>query len=153
MANKSYSYLVTRTRSYLRDFTGTIFREVDIGNYLNEGIDRVKQVIPELRGMEDIIDGQSVTLMPDYMQHMLSVYAAARCFAQDENEYKSGVMSNEFEAKLAELKEDIESGKIIIVDEEGNEVVVDEEYTIDYVEDVYYYDSYYDDDDIEDPVM
>ena len=91
--------------------------------------------------------------MPDYKQYLLAVYAAARCFAQDENEYKGGTMMNEFEAKLDELREDIESGKIVIKDESGNVVEVEEEWTIDYVEDVYYYDSYEDTDTETEPVM
>lgn len=154
MANKNYSYLLARTRSYLRDFSGSIFREVDIQAYLNEAIERVKEVVPELRGMtDDVTDGQDLTLMPDYKQYLLAVYAAARCFAQDENEYKGGTMMNEFEAKLDELREDIESGKIVITDENGDVVTVDEEWTIDYVEDVYYYESYEDEDDETEPVM
>jgi hypothetical protein len=125
--------LISRVRILTRDFSNSIFRENDIIDFINEGIDRFKQIIPQLRGLTYLtVAIQEPSLIPEQYQHLLSVYAASRCFSQDERHYQSTNLMNEFEVKLEELKSAIEAGDIIIVDSDGNTVVVDN--PIDYVE-------------------
>ena len=67
----------------------------------------------------------SPSLIPDQYQHLLAVYAASRCFAQDERNYQATTLMNEFEVKLEEFNSRIEDGRIIITDPTtGNPVTV-----------------------------
>lgn len=119
--------LVLRVRALTRDFTNSVFREIDIIDFLNEGIDRFKQVIPQFKNVPYLLSTTSEpTLIPEAYQHLLAVYAAARCFGQDERHYQATTLMNEFEIKLEELKGLIESGQIAIVDPTtGAEITVD----------------------------
>lgn len=129
--------LTRRVRSYTRDFTDSIFRDQDIYDFINEGINRAKQVIRELRGMKTLSTRtQKVTHLPPEYQEILALYAASRCFTQDERHYQASNLMNEFEFKLANLKEDIINGEIVILDGSGN--VVDSIYQEDYVRDNYF---------------
>ena len=47
--------LVNKVRVDARDFSNSIFREQDIILYINEAIDRVKQVIKECKPMVHLI--------------------------------------------------------------------------------------------------
>lgn len=115
--------IIQRVRSLTRDFTNTVFRENDIIDYINEGIDRFAQVIPELQGLEYLLTNtQEPSLIPRQYQHLLAVYATSRCFNQDERHYQATTYMNEFEVKLEELKQAIEAGSVVITDAEGNEV-------------------------------
>lgn len=130
--------LGARTRSMLRDFSGAVFRPSDVDAYINEGIDRFKQVIPEFEKMEYLPDGLSIPVMiPTAYQHLLSLYSASRCFGQDDRHYQSSTYMNEFETKLHELKAKIESGKVVIIDPDTNLPVV-MPYVEDYVRDNYF---------------
>lgn len=125
--------LILRVRSLTRDFSNLIFREADIIDFLDEGIDRFKQVIPELSGLTYLTATTSEpSLIPVSYQHLLAVYASARCFSQDERHYQATTLMNEFEIKLEELQGKIQSGEITIVDGTGTAVVVDIE--TDYVD-------------------
>lgn len=129
--------LIIRVRSYTRDFSNGTFREGDIVHYINEGIDRCKQVIPELRGMQPLLRNEHVlTLLPDMYEHLLAIYSAARCFEQDERHFQAGNLMNEFETKLYGLKVAIESGELDIIDPDGN--IVLSPYIEDNVRDVYF---------------
>lgn len=83
--------------------------------FLNEGIERFKQYIPEFSDMELLIlDEDEPILLPEPYQHLIALYAAARCFDQDERHYQATTHMNEFEVKLDELKTRIEIGEIKI---------------------------------------
>lgn len=124
--------LIQRVRAITRDLTNSIFREQDIRDFINEGVNRIQQRVPELRGMTSLIALQeNVKTLPKPYHHLLSVYATARCFAQDERHYQATTYMNEFEVKLEELKSDIEAGSVTIVDEEGKEITTDN--YVDYV--------------------
>lgn len=125
--------LIRRVRSLTRDFSNSIFREQDIIDFLNEGINRFKQLIPELRGINKLLaNQQEVNLIPEEYQHLLAVYATSRCFNQDERHYQATTYMNEFEIKLDELKESIMNGDITITDENGNSLEVGKG-SVDYV--------------------
>ena len=124
--------IIQRVRALTRDFSNSIFREQDIIDFINEGVDRMKQVIPELKSMEHLLaQQQEPTPLPPRYHHLLAVYSTARCFGQDERHYQSTTHMNEFEVKLDELKSAIENGEVIITDEDGNAITV--ESPIDYV--------------------
>lgn len=116
--------LIKRSRVYVRDLTNSFFREQDVTAYINEAIERVGQVIPELENMELLYSHQQeVTHMPRHYQHLLALYASARLCSQDERHYQAGVFMNEFETKLSSLADDILSGDIEIIDPETGEVI------------------------------
>lgn len=124
--------LSKRVRSYTRDLNNATFREEDILNYLNEGIERIIQVIPELSDMPYLEKGTDKPLyLPPSYHHLLALYSASRCFYQDERHYQAGNMMNEFEAKLDKLRMSINNGEIKLVDAEG--VVKEFEYDNEYV--------------------
>ena len=133
--------IVTRVRSMTRDFTNSTFRQDDITNYINEAIDRFKQVIPEMRDLIYLTTGlQKPFSIPDQYQHLLALYCTSRCFAQDERHYQAANLMNEFETKLDELKARIEAGEIVILDDDG--IAIDlGDLVIDYVDDIYFLDN------------
>ena len=140
-------YLIARVRSLTRDFSNSIFREADIVAFLNEGVERFKQAIPQFRN-EVTLDNNNAEplLIPSYYHHILSVYASSRCFSQDERHYQATTLMNEFEVKLEELKSKIESGEIVIKDPETGEDITTTN-TTDYVYDNYFMKKNYDSDD------
>ena len=128
-------YLIARVRSLTRDFSNSIFREADIVSFLNEGVERFKQAIPQFRNEVTLENNNSEPLLiPSYYHHILSVYASSRCFSQDERHYQSTTLMNEFETKIDELNQKIQNGEIVIIDPEtGNEIGVSDN-NIDYVD-------------------
>lgn len=125
--------LVRKVRSLTRDFSNSIFREQDIIDFINEGIDRVRQIIKELDGLKQLHSNmEEPTLFPAKYQHLLAVYAASRCFSQDERHYQATQLMNEFEIKMSDLKTTIENGEEVITDGDGN--VVGNDLSIDYVD-------------------
>jgi len=136
--------LVMRVRSLTRDFSGSIFREADIIDYLNEGINRIKQVIPHLSGMTLLLERESLPiLLPEQYHHVLSIYSASRCFGQDERHYQASTFMNEFEVKLDELSSNIDNGIVTIYDTDG--VAIVDTNKNDYVVDKYFTKVYTDD--------
>jgi len=112
--------LVLRVRTLTRDFSNSIFREQDIIDFINEGINRFKQVLPILKSTPKLlVSDQQPKPIPEEYQHLLAVYSASRCFSQDERHYQATTLMNEFEVKLDELKQAIQNGDIVIVDDNG----------------------------------
>lgn len=113
--------LMQRTRSLVRDISNSFFREDDIINYLNEGIERVGQRISELKDMPLLLNRlDEVQLLPRQWHHLLAVYCASRLCTHDERHYQAGTFMNEFETKLDELSGLVNSGEVEIVDADGN---------------------------------
>lgn len=116
--------LIQRVRSITRDLSNSIFREQDITAFINEGIDRFKQYIPEFSNMDYLYENTSTpTHLPSQYHHLLAVYCCSRCFSQDERHYQATTMMNEFETKLEELKAAIDGGSVVIIDPETGESV------------------------------
>lgn len=131
------SQLVTRVRSLTRDFSGNTFREEDVKEYINEGIDRLMQLFPSFESMTYLeTDEDEPILLPKAFHSLLAVFASARLYSQDERAYQSTTLMNEFETKVEELRTRIEDGTIIIKDPDGN--VVDVGTDSFYVEDNYF---------------
>lgn len=142
--------LIQRVRSLTRDFSNSIFREQDIIDYINEGIERVAQYIPECRDMVTLdLNTDEVQYLPKTYHSLLALYSASRCFFQDERFFQSGNLMNEFETKLDGLKTAIESGVVVIIDALG--VAVDHSISEDYVVDNYF-EHTSDDDDLDNGV-
>lgn len=113
-----------RSRSLVRDLAGGYFSDTDLRLYANEAIDRIKQIIPELRGMKNIqTPADQIIILPEEWQHLISVYVAARLCTQDERFYQATTFMNEFELKLSELKSSIEAGETILVDPKTNKAI------------------------------
>lgn len=111
--------MIQRVRSHTRDLTNSVFREVDIVAFLNEGIDRIIQVIPEFADMLPLMANDEVPIiLPKQYHHLIPVYSTARCFGQDDRPYQSGTLMNEFETKLAKLEADLRSGELVVLDPE-----------------------------------
>jgi hypothetical protein len=139
--------IILRVRGYTRDFSNSIFRETDIVDYINEAISRFKQVIPQLKNMVKLENSeQTPILLPEEYHHLLAIYAASRCFAQDERHYQATTLMNEYEVKLEELKGRIESGEVKIVDSTNAPVTVDND--VDYVDTTVYFGKYNNDVDL-----
>lgn len=125
--------LIRRVRSITRDFSNSIFREQDIIDFINEGIDRFKQLIPELESLEYLVaKNETPSLIPSQYISLLAIYSSSRCFTQDERHYQASTLMNEFEIKLEDLRNKIENGEITIIDPETGEVI-ENDYDIDYV--------------------
>lgn len=130
--------LTLRARSLLRDTGNTLFREVDVVNYLNEGIERIGQVIPELTNM-NLLDTSmaEVEYLPKSWQHIIALYGAARLATQDERHYQAGVFMNEFELKLELLREQFQNGEVTFIDPLTKLPIIPG-YIDDYVRNVYF---------------
>ena len=116
--------LILRVRALTRDFTNSIFREQDIIDFINEGINRFKQIMPIFKSTPKLLVAeQEPKPIPEEYQHLLAVYSASRCFGQDERHYQATTLMNEFEVKLDELKQGYENGDIEILDPVTGEVM------------------------------
>jgi hypothetical protein len=139
--------MIKRVRSNTRDLSNSIFREDDIVMYLNEAIDRFKQVFSQLKGMTYLQDNDAVpALIPEHMHILVPLYATSRCFAQDERHYQATNYMNEFETKLEEFRMKVELGEEVLTDADGNDL--GQSYVEDYVvKSNYYFESEESDDD------
>lgn len=134
-----FTRMIERVRQYTRDTTSSIFREKDIMDFINEGIDRLK-VIPQLRKMNRLVGkNETPKYLPAEFCYLIPIYATARCFEQDERHYQAVQKMNEFEAKLEELRSLIESGEIVIKETDGTPIDLGDSFNdVDYVIDAYY---------------
>lgn len=131
------SYMLTRAGRLLRDEGNTIYPKVFIIENINEGIDRFRQVVAELQGMNYLqADIDVPNLLPEDYHHLLYIYAIARCYEIDEQHYQAAKYMNEFETKVNNLLEGIADGTIIIKDEDGE--IVTPDIRQDYVVNVYF---------------
>ena len=128
--------LVARVRSYTRDTTGTLFELSDIENFINEGIDKLRQ-IKALETMATLTsDEQSVDLLPPQYHYCLAVYSASRCFSQDEQHYLAQTFAEEFNGLYDLIELGIKEGTIVITDSGGN--VLNDDISLDGVTNVYF---------------
>lgn len=129
--------MIQRVRNLTRDLSNSIFRESDIVDYLNEAIERIGQVIVELQGMNALQgNDDEPILLPKHYHQLIPLYSASRCFSQDERHYQATNFMNEFESKLEELRNQMESGVIVLTDSSGNPIVSSS--SEDYVTDNYF---------------
>lgn len=130
--------LEKRVRAHARDFNSTIFRKTDIVMFVNEGIERFIQELPELADIPPLItDIDEVKYIPKPYLHLLANYATSRLFSQDERHYEATTLMNEFEMKLSDFVSRVNEGRITLVDENGEKLASVE--NDDYVSDNYFY--------------
>lgn len=128
--------LVSRVRSYTRDTTGTLFTLSDVKNFINEGIDKLRQ-IKVLEGMEYLqSDADTPGLLPSQYHYSLAVYSASRCFSQDEQHYLAQTFMEEFLGLYSLIELGIKEGTIVIIGSDGEQISSDDEF--DGVVDVYF---------------
>jgi hypothetical protein len=129
--------MILRVRSLTRDLSNSIFREEDILMYMDEAIDRFKQVLPELEGMDYLVNrDDEPILLPLKYHSLIPLYSASRCFGQDERHYQATSFMNEFEQKLDEFRMKVEAGEELIKDSSGN--TIERTYPTSYVVDNYF---------------
>ena len=117
-------------------YSGDIFTQENIVDYINEGIDRFRH-IPQLEKMVALKNGEDVPiLLPEQYHFLLAIYSCAMCFLQDENEYGYTQHMANFSAQYEELKQGIASGAIIIKDSSGNQII--DENATEYVNNIYH---------------
>lgn len=128
-----------KVRSLARDFNNSIFRQEDIDMFLNEGIDRFIQVLPELSNIPYLVsENDIVQIIPREYVNLLASYSVSRLFMQDERHYEATTFMNEFELKLDEFRQKVENGEIELVDPTTGEPI-EKIYPEDYVTDNYFY--------------
>lgn len=128
--------LVSRVRSYTRDTTGTLFSTSDVKSFINESIDRFRQ-IKQLENMNDLLnDSDEVNLLPKQYHYALAMYGASRCFSQDEQYFPAQSYMDEFSGLFALIELGIKEGSITITDKDGNALTDNKEF--DGVKDVYF---------------
>lgn len=131
------SEIIAKTRRNLNDQEGSIFKQVDIEDYINEGIDRVRSSVYFEDEPYLLVQSATPIYLPQQYHHLLAAYASARLFSQDERHYQSTTFMNEFEVKYEELITKIESGEITVTDSDGETVTAD--YEDDHVVEAYFY--------------
>ena len=128
--------LVNRIRSYTRDTTGTLFSLSDLQDFVNEGIDKLKQ-IKSLEGMSYLTSDASIpNYLPTQYHYCLAVYGACRCFSQDEQHYLAQTFTDEFNGLYSLIELGIKEGTIVITDDSGSPI--NSELDFDSVKDVYF---------------
>lgn len=130
------SDLITRVRSYTRDTTGTLFTASDVKDFINEAIDKLRQ-IKELENIKHLSnDSDVIVLLPSQYHYMTAVYSASRCFSQDEQHYQAQTYMDEFMGLFSLVELGIKEGTISIYDENGQ--IIKDTHEPDSVENVYF---------------
>lgn len=99
---------ITRTRRYLKDMTTSVWSDEEIIDFINEGILLVKKRIPEY--FTDLVETYVKTdtiQLEDVYKTLPCIYAASRCFEQDEQHYRAVQRRNEFESALMDMEDEI----------------------------------------------
>jgi hypothetical protein len=129
--------LVSLVRKYTRDSGGSLFKEADVKEFINDGVDRIRHCT-ELKDMLPLEESVQVPiLLPPEYHRLIALFATARCFSQDEQHYQATNFMNEFENKFSDMQDRIRRGEIIIKDALGNIVPISNT-DIDYVRDEYF---------------
>ena len=130
------SDLITRVRSYTRDTTGTLFTASDVRDFINEAIDKLRQ-IKELENIKHLSnDSDVIVLLPSQYHYMTAIYSASRCFSQDEQHYQAQTYMDEFMGLFSLVELGIKEGTISIYYENGQ--IIKDTHEPDGVENVYF---------------
>jgi len=125
--------IISEVRIMTRDLTNSVFRESDIIVFINQGIDRIKQLISQLDGMVSLTaPNQEPIILPVKYHSLISVFATARCFGQDERHYQATTFMNEFETKMEEFRSAVENGEIVLTNPDATPI--EGSYNIEYVD-------------------
>ena len=132
----TFKELIDRVHNYTNDTTGTLFPSTIVKGFINEAIDRLKQ-IKELEAMSYLnSDSDTPELLPNCYHYILAVYGASRCFSQDEQHYQAQTYMDEFMGLFSLVELGIKEGTISIYDENGQ--IIRDTHEPDGVENVYF---------------
>jgi len=124
--------MVIETRRHLKDYTETVWTDVDIKDFINRGILMIKKQVPEY--FTDLLpvynDSYSIVIDMEY-EGLPAIFAASRCFEQDEQHYRATSKRNEFESALLDMETELKNSQKYMDKVSGT-------YESDYVRDVYY---------------
>lgn len=95
---------IVDTRRHLKDTTQNVWKDADVKAFINDAIRIVKRSIPSyfisLAPVSAITD--EINIDNDYA-FILALFASARCFEQDEQNYRAVQKMNEFETRRTEM--------------------------------------------------
>lgn len=130
---------ITKTRRYLKDSSESVWTNNDIKDFINEGMLLIKRTIPEyFYDLVEVYDDAVIIQLEAYYKDMPCIYAASRCFEQDEQHYRATQKRNEFESQLEDMDSQIR-GSIEYSDKIANPLnPYFDRMEMDYVRDVYY---------------
>lgn len=101
----------TDTRRHLKDATQNVWTDDDIQYFINESLLLIKSTLPEYFTTlhkvpnSDVLDTTPNTIhIDEEYEHLIPLFASARCFEQDEQNYRATKQMNEFEARKAEME-------------------------------------------------
>lgn len=101
------------TRRHLKDTTQNVWTDDDIKQFINDAIALIRKSVPlyfvnlyPVPYDDDGVQNFTINIDPDY-ELLIPLFAAARCFEQDEQHYRAVQKMNEFENRKAEMVEEI----------------------------------------------
>lgn len=107
--------LIDMTRTLSRDTNGYMFDNEMVTDFINQGIDRLRQT-PIFKNMEHLVNPTDVPkLLPSQYHYLLAIFASSRCFEFDERHYEGVDRRNEFESLFDDLMAQVESGNQDII--------------------------------------
>lgn len=108
------SNAITDTRRHLKDDTQNVWTDEDIKYFINEAISMIKKTIPEYFTAlhrvpsSDVADTTPNTIhIEEEYENLIPLFASARCFEQDEQNYRAVKQMNEFEARKLDMEEKV----------------------------------------------
>ena len=129
---------IIETRRYLKDNTESVWTDDDITAFINEALMLIKADLPEFfTDLEEVIEDSDEILLPNTYKKLPCLFASARCFEQDEQNFRAVQKMNEFETRKLDMITQIMNSK------EYQDKINDPENPyyetgIDYVVDVYH---------------
>ena len=124
------STAITDTRRLLKDSTENVWTNSDITYFINQAIDIIKNTIPEyFTSLQRVTSGNII--IDEAYELLIVLYSASKCFEQDEQDYKSSKLLNEFESRRIEMIDTIKESdayKTILDADSDNKEFVQNEY-------------------------
>lgn len=103
---------ITDTRRILKDTSENVWTNTDITAFINESILDLQSTIPEY--FTDLLE---VEVLEDEInidnkyKKIMSIFAASRCFSQDEQHYRASEKMNEYESRKLDMEQKILSSE------------------------------------------
>jgi len=99
------SFAIQKVREDLNDFTQSVWKDEHIIDFINEAIIDIKNTVPEYYTDLDEIETQQDTInIPNAYKFLITLFASARCFEQDEQHYRASQRMNEYEIKKSRME-------------------------------------------------
>ncbi|MDD3414886.1 MAG: hypothetical protein PHY47_12910 [Lachnospiraceae bacterium] len=136
---------ITETRRHLNDSTESVWTDNDISEFINEGLMIIKATIPEyFTDLEEAISKTDIIIIDNLYKKLPCLFAAARCFEQDEQNYRAVQKMNEFESRKMDMETYIRNSKEYEdkINDPNNPYHNED---VEYVKDVYSYSTIKDD--------